>query len=52
MYVCMCIYIYTYLYEIRRGLHEADLHVAPQNICHAGAVIVGVGGEIMVLNLS
>ena len=38
------------LYEICWGLHEVVLYVPPQNICRTGAVIVGVGGEIMAVN--
>ena len=32
-------------------MSEADFYVPTQKICHAGAVIVGVGGEIMALNV-
>ena len=35
-------------YEICRGLLEPDLSVPPKMICHTGAIIVRVGGEIMV----
>ena len=38
------------LYDVFWGLHKADLYVPPQKICHTGAVIVGVDGEIMVVN--
>ena len=31
------------------GPHKPNFYVRPQDICHAGAVIVGVGGEILVV---
>ena len=37
------------MYEICSGLQKAVLHVPPQKICHTGAVIVGVGGEFLVV---
>ena len=37
------------LYDIFWGLHKADLYVPPKKICHTRAIIVGVGGEILVV---
>ena len=37
------------LYGIFWGLRKADLSVPPQKICHTGAVVLGVGGEILVV---
>ena len=40
------------LCEICWWLHEAVWYVPPQKLCHTGVVIVGVGGNIMVLSSS
>ena len=34
---------------VEGSLRKADLHVLPQKIRHTGAVILGVGGESVVV---
>ena len=41
--------LHSHLYGIFWGLRKADLSVPPQKICHTGAVVLGVGGEILVV---